>query len=363
MKDDKVPTVAVSLGDPSGIGPEVTFKALASEERRLLSEARFLLFGPLRATAAAREFGLPDPITTDAASFRLGDARLGIVPVATHSAESGLRLSPARARSGRIERRGPSREGGAVSYEAVVAAARACMGGYADALVTAPISKKSWAMAGKGQRGHTELLGEICGVERPVMMLEGGGLRVALATTHLAIADLPGALSREGILAILKVLHSGLRDLYGIRRPRIGVLALNPHAGEGGIIGREEISAIRPAIASALRAGMAADGPLPGDAAFHWMLRGRYDAILAMYHDQGLTPLKTLAFEEGVNITLGLPIIRTSPDHGTAFDIAGKGIADPRSMIAAARKALEFVRLRTVPGSRGVRGGQSSRHG
>jgi 4-hydroxythreonine-4-phosphate dehydrogenase len=181
------------------------------------------------------------------------------------------------------------------------------------------------------------------------MLLAGGGLRVALATTHLALAEVPAAITAERIGRRLEALAAGLARDFGIAAPRIAVLALNPHAGEGGRFGSEELTHIAPAVEAARARGLRAEGPLPADSAFHRALRGEYDAVLAMYHDQGLAVLKALAFDTGVNLTLGLPIVRTSPDHGTAYDIAGKGAASPNSMIAALKLAREVADRRARP--------------
>ena len=217
--------------------------------------------------------------------------------------------------------------------------------GQAAALVTAPISKKALIDgAGFAFPGHTEFLADQAGVDRVVMMLAGPDLRVVPVTIHIPLADVPATLTIDLIVETVEVLARDLVARFGIGSPRIALAGLNPHAGEGGAMGREEIEVIAPAIAALQAKGHAVTGPWPADTMFHAAARARFDAALCMYHDQALVPLKTLAFDEGVNVTLGLPFVRTSPDHGTAFDIAGQDKADPTSMIAALRLADEMTR-------------------
>jgi 4-hydroxythreonine-4-phosphate dehydrogenase len=211
--------------------------------------------------------------------------------------------------------------------------------GHAQALVTAPICKANLVAAGVHAPGHTELLAELCGGVPVRMMMVGTRLRVVLATTHLAIRDVPGSLTTRLIRETLVIADAGLRRHFGIARPRLGVAGLNPHAGEGGLFGDEEIRIIGPAVHAARRAGIDARGPLAADSLFPLAAAGRVDAVVCMYHDQGLAPFKLVHFADGVNVTIGLPLIRTSPDHGTAHDIAGRGVADPSSMAAALRLA------------------------
>ncbi len=211
------------------------------------------------------------------------------------------------------------------------------------ALVTAPVQKSTVNEAGIAFTGHTEWLAERTGAECPVMMLAAPNLRVALATTHLPLSGVPGAITAEGLEAVITVLHGDLRARFGIETPRILVLGLNPHAGEDGVLGREEIEIVKPLLRSLAARGWPVSGPVPADTAFTpRRLRG-CDAVLAMYHDQGLPVIKALAFGETVNVTLGLPIVRTSVDHGTALDLAGGGQADPASLVRAAELALELV--------------------
>jgi 4-hydroxythreonine-4-phosphate dehydrogenase len=219
------------------------------------------------------------------------------------------------------------------------------MEGRLDALVTAPICKEGFHEAGIPFPGHTEFLAALTKTRRFAMMLFGGPLRVVLVTRHIPLSEVPQCLTRGKVLEAIRLTAEALPWL-GCRRARVAVCGLNPHAGEGGLLGREELTVIGPAVESARREGLRVFGPLPADTVFHAAAHGSFDAVVAMYHDQGLAPLKLIAFESGVNVTLGLPIVRTSPDHGTAFDIAGKNRADPSSMIEAVRNAIFLARRR-----------------
>ena len=219
-----------------------------------------------------------------------------------------------------------------------------CLSGEFDAMVTAPVHKGIVNDAGISFSGHTEYLAGRCGVRRPVMMLAGGGLRVALATTHLPLAEVPAAITADMLASVLRILDADLRRLFAIRRPRILVCGLNPHAGEGGHLGREEIDVIGPVVARLRRSGLDLRGPVPADTAFLPAQLADCDAVLAMYHDQGLPVLKRAAFGDAVNLTLGLPIVRTSVDHGTALELAGSGRVDPGSMLAALDMAARICR-------------------
>jgi 4-hydroxythreonine-4-phosphate dehydrogenase len=311
--------LGISVGDPAGIGPEVVAAAL----RALLpSEAEIFVYGDV--AAVERAGGLPPGV-------------------------AGVHITSAEVRPGRPD---PAAARGVVS--AIQTAARACLAGELDALVTAPISKEVIGAAGFPWPGHTELLEETCklmappdsvgGSGRAVMLLVGRGLRVGLATIHCALREVPGKLNIPDIAAVLGVMHRDLERRFALRAPRIAVCGLNPHAGEAGRFGDEEERVIAPAIARARADGVHASGPHAADSLFHRAAAGEFDAVLAMYHDQGLGPLKTHAFGQAVNVTLGLPIVRTSVDHGTAFDIAGQGRADPGSMIEAVRLALDLSR-------------------
>ncbi len=301
--------IGISIGDPAGIGPEVVAAALRAIPS---ADAELVVYGDIDALRS----------------------RGGVLEGIETHAHSSARVSPGRP--------DPSSARGIVS--AIQAAARDCLSGSLDAIATAPISKEVIAAGGFSYPGHTELLEETCGAGRAVMLLVGRGLRVGLATIHCALREVPDRLSTAGILEVLAIMHADLERRFGIHAPRIAVCGLNPHAGEAGRFGDDEARVIAPAIASARARGIAASGPYSADSLFHRAVAGEFDAVLAMYHDQGLGPLKTHAFGEAVNVTLGLPIVRTSVDHGTAFDIAGQGRADSRSMIEAVRLALELSR-------------------
>jgi 4-hydroxythreonine-4-phosphate dehydrogenase len=313
------------MGDPAGIGPEVILKAcavLADEQ----APARLLVVGDFDAMrAAAKKLGdVPAPYR-----WRKGEPlfapRRGLAVFETSN------LSAAARRPGR-----PTVEGAEAAYQYIVAAARMVLRQEACGLVTAPISKHWLNRAGHQFAGHSELLAELCRVKLWRMMFAGEQLRLALVTVHMALAKVPAALTREGVFRTIVLLADHLRLRLGIAKPRLIVLGLNPHAGENGLFGDEEARVIAPAIERARRAGLDARGPVVPDTAFARPGgRFEFDGAVAMYHDQGLLPLKTLEFDRAVNVTLGLPFVRTSPDHGTAFDIAGRNQANPTSMKAA----------------------------
>lgn len=234
------------------------------------------------------------------------------------------------------------------------------MTGKIAAMVTAPISKEHLQRGGYRYPGHTEFLADLAGIRDFRMMMAGPGLRVVLVTIHEPLSKVPSLLSVSRILKTIRITDDSLRSWFGLRRPRIAVAALNPHAGESGIFGREEKRIIGPAVVRARRQGICASGPFPPDTVFYRAVKGDFDAVVAMYHDQGLIPLKLLHFDRGVNITLGLPFVRTSVDHGTAFDIAGKGIADPSSLIAAIEMAVEMASRNPSQPPLTLRGGTSN---
>ncbi len=239
-----------------------------------------------------------------------------------------------------------SAEAGKYAGEAITAAAGFCAEGIADGMVTAPIAKETMYAAGYKFPGHTEMLAHLTRTKQFMMMLVAARLRVGLVTIHAPLKRVPGLVSRERIRQIAHLMNRSLREDFGIRRPRIAVLGMNPHAGEGGMLGDEELSMITPAIRALRRSRVLLDGPFPADGFFGARSDKRYDGVIAMYHDQGLVPLKLLGFAQGVNYTAGLPIVRTSPDHGTAFAIAGRGIADPSSMIEAILLAARIINNR-----------------
>ena len=327
--------LAITLGDPAGIGPEVILGAWA----RLRSERRappaFVVGGPELLRRTAGMLGIDCPIVPIADPAEAMFACAVGLPVM-----AGLDgpLTPAR----------PSPEGARLALASLQWGAKFALSGVAVGLVTAPVSKGALAGVGWDYPGQTEFLADACG--RPyrdaVMMLAGPSLRTVPLTVHVALAEVPGLLSEALILHKARIVAEGLRRDFGILQPRLAVAALNPHAGEGGQFGDEDARLIAPAIAALQAEGIDAFGPVPGDALFTPRARAGYDAALCMYHDQALIPLKALEFDEGVNVTLGLPIIRTSPDHGTAFDIAGQGKADPGAMAAAIVMAGEMAKAR-----------------
>ncbi|UCF29870.1 MAG: 4-hydroxythreonine-4-phosphate dehydrogenase PdxA [bacterium] len=322
-----VAPLAVTMGDPAGVGPEIISLALEDNNLRRCC----LVVGNLdRLAAGARKAG-------STLKYRMVDDVSDIDPVDDRVPVVHQDLPSAEIPFGKL-----SAEAGECAYRCLVRAIDMAMQGRVAGIVTAPLNKGSLHLAGHRFPGHTEILAERTGAEDYVMMLAAGGMRVLHVTTHMPVAAVPGALNRE---RILRVLHLGQEALVrmGIERPRFGVAGLNPHAGEGGIFGDEDVNIIAPAVEDAVRVGIDAKGPIAPDIVFLKMNRGHYDAVVAMYHDQGHIPLKLLAFESGVNITLGLPIIRTSVDHGTAFDIAGKGLADPGSLIEAIRLAASMA--------------------
>lgn len=327
--------LAITLGDPAGIGPEIILGAWA----RLRADGRappaFVVGGPelLRKTAEALRIDCPIvPIADPAEAFFAAAVGLPVL--------AGLDgpLTPAR----------PSPDGARLALASLQWGVRLALAGEAVGLVTAPIAKSALAAVGWDFPGQTEFLAEACG--RPwndaVMMLAGPSLRTIPLTVHVPLAEVPGLISEGLILHKARIVAEGLRRYFRVLQPRLAIAALNPHAGEGGKFGDEDARIITPAIAALLAEGIAAFGPVPGDALFTPRARAGYDAALCMYHDQALIPLKALEFDEGVNVTLGLPIIRTSPDHGTAFDIAGQGVADPGAMAAAIVMAAEMAAAR-----------------
>ena len=324
--------IAIALGDPGGIGPEVALKAVAAELGA--DDVRYLLIGDVALVQS-----LNDCLQL---ALDIGDAKssarirvLDPLPYPLHPSYLIPHHSPAAARA-------------ALAW--LKHGAELCLRGEAAALVTAPVNKESLINSGeKDFVGQTELLSALAKTDRTAMMLLGCDdrqrwLRVALATIHVPIARVAQSLTREKIELAIELAAQACRDL-GLPRARVAVCGLNPHAGEGGKIGTEEITTIIPAVEAARARGLDVVGPLAADTLFHYAFRGDYDAVVAMYHDQGLVPLKMIGFDTGVNWTLGLPFIRTSPDHGTAYDIAGKGVANPSSMIAALRLAKKLARL------------------
>jgi 4-hydroxythreonine-4-phosphate dehydrogenase len=287
------PRIALTAGDPAGIGPEIVRKAADDPRVRDVCE-------PLIYESAA----------------------------------------PGRFPPGRL-----SAEAGRAAYDAICAAVADAMAGRVDGIATAPVNKFAFAEAGLSWKGHTDLLAHLTGASRAAMMFWSEPLKVVLATVHVPLAEVPRTLTRDTLDAIIDLTAREL-PRFGMPSPRLALAGLNPHAGEDGLLGGEEMAVLAPAVADARRRGITIAGPIPGDTVFVRATRGEFDAVIACYHDQGLIPVKLLAFGSAVNVTLGLPIIRTSVDHGTAFDIAGKGIADAGSMVVAVQLAARLATRR-----------------
>ena len=284
------PRIAITSGDPAGIGPEIAQKA--ADDPRVREACEPVVYGP-----------------PPGARFTLGEL---------------------------------SADAGRAAYDTLCSAVKDAQSGVVAAVATAPVNKLAFARAGLPWKGHTDLLAHLTGSSRVAMMFWSEPLKVVLATIHIPLASVSGALTRELVEDIIDLSAQEL-PRFGIAQPRLAVAGLNPHAGEDGLLGPEEGTVLRPAIEAAQQRGLRIDGPFPGDTVFGRAVRGEFDAVIACYHDQGLIPVKLLAFGHAVNVTLGLPIIRTSVDHGTAFDIAGKNVADPSSMIEATLLAARLA--------------------
>jgi 4-hydroxythreonine-4-phosphate dehydrogenase len=323
--------IGITLGDVTGIGPEVALKALGAEITSADAGTRFVLIGD-RAEAERWNRRLELGLELREYSGEAGSPPISILDPSSIVLAEGLGCGDPRAARA------------AVAW--LAEGARRCLRGELRALVTAPVNKEAILRSGQAFVGQTEFLSALAGTERTAMMLLGADdrghvLRVALVTTHLPLRDVARAVTCDRVAQTIELAAGACRDL-GLRRARVGVCGLNPHAGEGGQIGDEEITAIGPAVAAARARGIDAAGPLAADTMFYQAYRGDFDAVVAMYHDQGLAPLKMIGFETGINWTLGLPFVRTSPDHGTAYDIAGRGLASAESMRAAIRLAKQL---------------------
>jgi 4-hydroxythreonine-4-phosphate dehydrogenase len=327
---NKDPIIAITIGDPAGVGPEVTARALARAEvwgccrplvvgdagvleRAAALVGRGLALHPISHASEARF----DPSTPDVLDLRNVDL---------------TDLQPGRV----------SAAAGKASVEYIQRAAELARTGQADAIATGPINKAALKAANIPYIGHTELLAALLGEERVTTMLATQGLRVVHVTRHVPLAEVAALITRERVLETIRLTHVGLRQM-GILHPRLAVAALNPHGGDEGLMGRQEIDAIGPAIEAARAEGIEAVGPIPADSVFFRAIRGEFDVVVAMYHDQGHIPIKTHGFERSVTVTLGLPIVRTSVDHGTAFDIAWQGVASEESMVEAIRLAAQLA--------------------
>ncbi len=288
-----LPRVALTAGDPAGIGPEIAAKAAADPSVRAVCEPVILASPP-------------------AAPVRVGEV---------------------------------SAAAGQAAYDTIVSAVAAARRGEVDAIATAPINKLAWAQAGLPWKGHTDLLAHLCGVDRVAMLFHAPQLKVVLITVHVPLREVAALLTPALVADTIRLTAASLPQ-FGLARPRLALAGLNPHAGESGLLGTEDEGVLAPAVAAARQAGIDIQGPLPADTVFVRASRGEFDCVLACYHDQGLIPVKLLAFGQAVNVTIGLPIIRTSVDHGTAFDIAGRGVADAGSMIEAVKLAAQMATRR-----------------
>ena len=325
MPDQLHLPMAITMGEPAGLGPDLAMQLYAA--RQQLGLPPFILYGHLEFLRARAE-------------------RLGLdITLAPGDPASAASLFPEALPVAHVEGLVPDKPGapsalsGKVVIEAIARAVEASLTGATRGIVTAPIHKAVLYAAGFKHPGHTEYLAALCGAPMPLMMLAHEDLRVIPATIHVPLREVPGLLTQDLLVSTGRIAAHSLRTRFGIAEPRLGFAGINPHAGEGGAIGREDFDIVAPAVAQLQHEGIAAEGPFPADTLFyppHWR---RFDAIIGMYHDQALIPIKTVAFEEAVNVTLGLPIVRTSPDHGTAFDLAGTGRGSTASFLAAIRLA------------------------
>lgn len=358
--------LALTMGDMNGIGPEIILKMLPKLlETETGRQVGFLLYAsekvlrfysglinqdnngnnPDNRILSGFLTQLPAPSRLGYKDDFLFPDENSVIPV---PAPGEVVLVPCREPEGPVQPGEITAAAGKLSMDAVAAGVSACLEGLADAIVTAPISKEAIHKAGFSVPGHTEYLAQLTGARTFGMMLSNEAMRIGLVTIHIPLRDVAGQLSVDRVITRLRIYHQALEHDFGIPDPAIAVLGLNPHASDGGVIGNEENEIIIPAINAAVRDGIRATGPWPADGFFATNEHQRADLVLAMYHDQGLIPLKLAGFGSGVNITAGLPIIRTSPDHGTAFLLAGKNMADDRSMMAAVQTALDMVKKRTT---------------
>jgi len=333
MSNEYRPLVGITQGDSNGIGYEVIIKALS--DSRILDQFTPIVYGSSKAFAFYRktihDVELPETYAINAASEALAK-KINILGCVSE----GIHVEPGE----------PSPDSAKAAITALARATADLRNGEIDVLVTAPINKKSMDEQGFGYTGHTEYLKKQFGASEVLMFMVSDDLKVAVVTGHIPLRDVPGAITAEKIVGKLRLMDQTLREDFGIDRPRIGVLGLNPHCGDGGLLGDEEKTVILPAVQAAREQGVEAYGPYSPDGYFGTEQFRNFDATLAMYHDQGLIPFKALVFQGGVNYTAGLPVIRTSPDHGTAFEIAGKDKADPRSMMSSIFTAIDILRHR-----------------
>lgn len=331
------PLIAITMGDPCGVGPEIIVAALTDPAIRTACSP--LVLGDRRTMQRALTVCNSQlKLVSVACPAEANDLPGSVIPLLELSSLADADIAYGK----------PSELAGDAVYRYIRRAAELCLTGEVAAMATAPICKEAMHRAGHHYPGHTELLAELCRCDQFVMMLAGDVLRVALVTIHEAIAHVPGLISTEQVLKTIRVTANGVAPLCDSNAPRIAVLALNPHCGEGGMFGSEEADAIIPAIAAAQNEGLDVAGPFSADTFFHFAVQepAPYDAVVAMYHDQGLIPLKMRHFDDGINITLGLPIIRTSVDHGTAYNLAGTATASASSMKASIRIAAKLAAAR-----------------
>ena len=329
------PILAITMGDPAGIGPEIIVKAL--QLPKVWRVCRPLSIGSrpvFEQTIQSLKSSLLITSVEGHEEFSANQAfRRGRLPLFDPISQPRRSIRPGRV----------SAKTGEMAVTCIQSAVRLAQAGCVGGIVTAPINKEAMHLAVHFYPGHTEMLAALTKAKESGMMIMGGPLKIVFTTTHLPLRDVAKTLTTPKILKAIRLAHFGLKDLFGVKKPRIAVAGLNPHAGEHGLFGNEEVRLILPAIKRAKAQGISCGGPHPADTMFAKALTGAFDGIVALYHDQGLIPLKTVAFGHCVNITLGLPILRTSVDHGTAFDIAGKGIADPTSLVDAIEMAAKLA--------------------
>jgi 4-hydroxythreonine-4-phosphate dehydrogenase len=337
-----LPIIGITMGDPAGVGPEIIVKALS--DPALYGICRPVVFGDRGALALCLQKNDPCSIREITRPSEASGIA-GQIDLIAVCRLSGDCLVPGLPKVG----------GGAAMVDCILAALDTALKGEISAMVTCPINKALMQEAGHPYEGHTRLIAERTGTRDYVMMLAGEKLRVALVTIHCPLKDVPSLVTKQSILKTIAVTSNALVQDFALKTPRVAVAGLNPHAGEEGLLGKEEKEIIEPALREARESGYPVQGPFPPDTVFLRAAAGHFDAVIAMYHDQGLIPLKLLHFSDAVNITLGLPIIRTSVDHGTAYDIAGKGVADPSSLKAAVRTAVMMAKNRNRCTGQGAR--------
>lgn len=337
-KFDTRPIIVVTMGDPVGIGPEIVVKAMARSNFDHFCKP-VILGDPLRLEVAKKCVGISPEIRVinNPRQGHYEGSCIHVIPIS--------RLNPEKTRWGK-----PTRSTAAAAIRYITTAVDMVQRKEASAMVTCPIHKNAFSLTGLPHAGHTELIAERTGSSDFIMMMAGSKLRVALVTIHEPLREVPGLITQERVVRTIVLTAQGLMERFGVHKPRLAVSGLNPHAGENGRFGDEEKRILGPAIRRTLRKGYRVEGPYPPDTVFYRALTGAFDAVIALYHDQGLIPFKLIHFNDGVNTTLGLPLIRTSVDHGTAYDIAGTGKADPGSLAAALRMAADQVlhRRRTL---------------